>query len=222
VVPIDTRLDVDSSQGNRAGLRSPTEIESLISRMDMVVTTRLHGMVLALKNGVPAVAVDPQAGGAKIMRQANEIGWPAALSVDSATDKALQDAFDYCLSAEARARARECHIHATDRIRGVRDAFISVFDGTDRLPLPASPRPPQRWLRNQWHGTKFGSFAETLQADDAQRRRRHRRFQRLRKENRRLARRARNLELQLENTKRSRSWRIVKKIGKLRAKVLRK
>ena len=78
VVPIDTRLDVDNRQGNRAGLRSPSEIESLIARMDMVVTTRLHGLELALKNGVPAIAVDPQAGGAKIERQAREIGWTRA------------------------------------------------------------------------------------------------------------------------------------------------
>ena len=56
VVPIDTRLDVESRHGNSTGLRSPAEIESLIGRMDMVVTTRLHGMVLALKNGVPAIA----------------------------------------------------------------------------------------------------------------------------------------------------------------------
>ena len=222
VVPIDTRLDVEDRQGNRAGLRSPSEIESLISRMDMVVTTRLHGMVLALKNGIPAVAIDPQAGGAKIIRQANEIGWPAAYSVDSATDEALQEAFDYCLSAEARAKASECHRQATERIQGVRDAFISVFVGTDGPSLPASPQPPRRWLRNQWHGTKFHSFAETLHADDTQRWRRRRRFQRLRKENQRLARRAKKLELQLQNTKRSRPWRILNKIGKLRAKVLKK
>jgi polysaccharide pyruvyl transferase WcaK-like protein len=57
--------------------------------MDMVVTMRLHGMVLALKNGIPAVAIDPQSGGAKIVRQAKEIGWLNAFSVDSATDEAL-------------------------------------------------------------------------------------------------------------------------------------
>ncbi len=44
--------------------------------MDIVVTTRLHGMVLALKNGVPAIAVDPIVGGAKITQQARAINWP--------------------------------------------------------------------------------------------------------------------------------------------------
>ena len=53
VVAIDTRLDA-----NRTGLRTPAQVESLIARTDVVVTTRLHGLVLALKNGVPAVAID--------------------------------------------------------------------------------------------------------------------------------------------------------------------
>lgn len=61
---------------NAGGLRTSAEIESLIARMDIVVTTRLHDMVLALKNGVPAIAVDPIAGGAKITQQARAINWP--------------------------------------------------------------------------------------------------------------------------------------------------
>lgn len=51
-------------------------------RMDAVVTTRLHGMVFALKN-VPALAVDPIRGGAKILRQAEAIGWPVVFVADS-------------------------------------------------------------------------------------------------------------------------------------------
>jgi hypothetical protein len=53
-VPIDSRLDV-----NKAGLRTPAEVESSIARMDVVLTTRLHGTALSLKNGVPVVAIDP-------------------------------------------------------------------------------------------------------------------------------------------------------------------
>src|SRR6185295_14609362 len=44
VVPIDTRLDE-----NLTGLRTPSEIDTLIGRMDIVLTTRLHGMVMALR-----------------------------------------------------------------------------------------------------------------------------------------------------------------------------
>ena len=34
----------------------------LVSRLEVVVTTRLHGLVLALRAGVPALAIDPAAG----------------------------------------------------------------------------------------------------------------------------------------------------------------
>ena len=94
-VPIDTRLDESLT-----GLRAPAEVDSLIARMDMVVTTRLHGTVLALKNGVPALAVDPIDGGAKITRQARVVGWPVLHNVESLSHDALLRDFDYCLTDE--------------------------------------------------------------------------------------------------------------------------
>ena len=69
VVQIDTRLD-----HNRTGLRTPGEIESLIARTDLVVTTRLHGTVLAIKNGVPALVIDPIAGGHKVTPASDNLG----------------------------------------------------------------------------------------------------------------------------------------------------
>jgi len=118
-VQIDTRLDT-----NRWGLRTPAEVESLISRMDVVITTRMHGMVHALKHGVPTVAIDSVAGGAKIDRQGKTLGWPLVFTVDSLTDDALREAFDHCLTPEARAEARACAARARAVVEGVRDRFI--------------------------------------------------------------------------------------------------
>ena len=128
IVPIDTRLDA-----NRTALRSPVEVESLLARMDVVVTTRLHAMVLALKNGVPVIAIDPEAGGAKVRRQAEVIGWPAAFGVDTVTDRELLDALDYSLTPAARATAQACHERAVEMLRSVRDEFLETL----RLPAPA-------------------------------------------------------------------------------------
>ena len=89
-VRIDTRLDT-----NATGLRTAAEVESLIARMDVVVTTRLHGLVLAIKNGVPAVAIDPIAGGAKLLRQANVLEWPICFTADGLDDDRLVRAFEY-------------------------------------------------------------------------------------------------------------------------------
>ncbi|MEJ7618603.1 MAG: glycosyltransferase [Pyrinomonadaceae bacterium] len=121
-VAIDTRLDL-----NRTGLRTASEVESLISRMDVVLTTRLHGLVLALKNGVPVIAVDPVAGGAKIKRQADTVGWPLVFTADALAADALQQAFDYCLTEEARVRARQCGERAAQAIEQVGREFISIY-----------------------------------------------------------------------------------------------
>lgn len=130
-IPIDTGLDP-----NQTNLRSAAEIDSLIARMDFVVTTRLHGTVLALKNGVPVLAIDPIAGGAKIVLQTETIGWPIVFSVDNLTDEALQQAFDYCYTEEAREKARECRDRAVKLVEEVRDEFILALDS----PSSASAR----------------------------------------------------------------------------------
>jgi hypothetical protein len=123
VVDIDTRLDE-----NRAGLRTAGEIEALISRMDLVLTTRLHGMVLAIKNGVPAVAVDAIAGGAKVTRQAKALGWPVCLAVEGLTDEELRQAYHYCLTPEARAVAHACAAAARDKLGLLRGDFLAYLD----------------------------------------------------------------------------------------------
>ena len=122
VVAIDTRLDTNS-----VGLCSPSEVEALLARMDVVITTRLHGTVLALKNGVPVVAIDPQTGGGKIRRQAEAIGWPAVLPVETLTDEALLRAYEYCLTPAARAEARTCAARAREIVEGVRQQLVSAL-----------------------------------------------------------------------------------------------
>lgn len=121
-VPIDTRLDQ-----NLTGLRTPAEVDSLIAKMDMVFTTRLHGTVLALKNGVPALAVDPIDGGAKITRQMKVVGWPALHNVESLDPEALLRDFDFCLTDDARIRALECRERAGQTLAGVPQEFIETL-----------------------------------------------------------------------------------------------
>jgi hypothetical protein len=121
-VPIDTRLDE-----NRTGLRSAAQVESLIARCDVVATTRLHGTVLALKNGVPVVSLDPVAGGAKVFRQATVLDWPLIFTADAVTDADLEKAFDYCLTGEARAKARDCSAAAVQRLQAMRAEFMAAL-----------------------------------------------------------------------------------------------
>jgi len=122
VVPIDTCLDP-----NLTGLRSAAEVESLIARMDVVLTTRLHGLVLSLKNEVPVIALDPIRGGAKVARQGEAVGWPIVYRPDEVTDADLEWAFDYCRTAEARMLARECRTRAQRAVMNVGDQFKANF-----------------------------------------------------------------------------------------------
>lgn len=124
-VAIDTALTNDPMSHER--IRSAGEAESVIARMDAVVTTRLHGLVLALKSGVPAVALDPVAGGAKVLRQAETLGWPYAFAADEVDDADLRTALAACLGEEARRTSRECARRAKLEIEELRGELLHAL-----------------------------------------------------------------------------------------------
>lgn len=147
VVPIDTRLPA-----NAGGLRSSAEVESLLARMDLVVTTRLHGTVLSLKNGVPVVAIDVETGGAKVKKQADALGWPAVFTVDDLSLDRLLAAYDYCLGEEAHRKAREIAGSALLRVEETRKRFMAAI-ASATLPGPLHDE-RERFARS--HGVSFG------------------------------------------------------------------
>lgn len=122
VLDVDTRLD-----RNTTGFRNPAEIEAVIARLDVMITTRLHGTVLALKNGVPAIAIDPEPGGNKLRRQAAVIEWPVIFDAGQLDDAALREAFDYCLTPEARELARRCSDRAAAAIHRLGEAMLAAL-----------------------------------------------------------------------------------------------
>jgi hypothetical protein len=101
-VLLETRLD---SRDWRL-CSSPSAFEALLSRMDVVVTTRLHGLALALRAGIPALAVDPVDGGGKVTAQATAWPWPAMVPADQAADRdRLDELWAWCLSPDGRQTA---------------------------------------------------------------------------------------------------------------------
>jgi len=90
--------------------RFPSQVEALIRRADVVLTMRLHGMVLALAHGVPVIACDAIAGGAKVSAQAAALGWPVVLRAGEIDPTTLDAALEHALSGtldDAIAAARE-------------------------------------------------------------------------------------------------------------------
>lgn len=123
-------LELDTEwpgERNASKLSSPAQFESICARLDVMLTTRLHGTVLALKNGVPAIAIDPIIGGGKVSRQAKAIGWPEAYRIDEVTDEALDAALARCLSEPARVAAGKVAERARATLRSITEDFQSAL-----------------------------------------------------------------------------------------------
>ncbi|MFJ2302552.1 polysaccharide pyruvyl transferase family protein [Streptomyces sp. NPDC087787] len=100
-VPAETRLATDDWRLCATG----EQFLALVSRLDLVVTTRLHGLVLALRAGTPVIAVDPVTGGAKVSAQARAQGWPALLTADTLTPQLLDYWWAWSVSETGRTAA---------------------------------------------------------------------------------------------------------------------
>lgn len=107
--------------------RTPAQAEAALARCDAVAATRMHGLVLALKAGVPAVGVDPVAGGGKVSRQAEALGWPGVARVGETTPRELSGLLRWCLTAEARTMASEITGRTAAALDDIRDRFVALF-----------------------------------------------------------------------------------------------
>ncbi|MDG9687595.1 polysaccharide pyruvyl transferase family protein [Streptomyces sp. DH18] len=101
-IDADTRLAHDDWRH----CRTPDQYLSLIGRLDLVVTDRLHGLVLALRAGVPVLAVDPVLGGAKVTAQSGVLRWPAMVGSEDLSTELLDHWWSWCLSPAGGAAAR--------------------------------------------------------------------------------------------------------------------
>lgn len=155
-VPFDTRLATDDWRVPSA----PEQVAALVRRCDLVVTSRMHGLVLALRAGVPVLAVDPIAGGAKVSAQARAWSWPAVACPAELDRRALAGCPDPALlSIDVAEVIRTCAEHldaapraaTTARPPGPRSDPITVSRSCRRCRRRAgrarqrSPRPARPW-----------------------------------------------------------------------------
>lgn len=113
---------------NRFGLSNAAQFESICARLDVMLTTRLHGMVLALKNGIPTIAIDPVAGGDKVTRQARKLGWIEVFDPEQASDDDLRAALKRCLSDAAREQAHLVRDRAVASLADFDEEFAAALD----------------------------------------------------------------------------------------------
>lgn len=122
-VPLETRLDPRDWRL----ADNPVQSEALVERLDAAVTTRLHGLVLALKHGVPALAVDPVAGGEKVSYAGGGVGWPTVVAADAAEPEPLDTTLHWCLSEDGARAARRCAAGAADQAPALLDRMLEVL-----------------------------------------------------------------------------------------------
>ena len=122
VVRLGTRVDPRGIEAKHF-----RHVEALLDRVDAVVTTRLHGLVLALRRGTPAVAVDPLSGGGKVSRQASSLGWPAAMTADEVSEDALLEHLDWCLSPAASHAVDKAVAQGRELLPDIRDELVGAL-----------------------------------------------------------------------------------------------
>ena len=54
---------------------SPAQIEAQYRNCDLIITSRFHGAMLALRHNVPVLAIDQIRGGAKVQNWVSTTGW---------------------------------------------------------------------------------------------------------------------------------------------------
>lgn len=124
-LPLDTRIDPRDWRH----AATADQFRAVLSRLDVVVTTRLHGLVLGLGAGVPVLAVDPVAGGAKVAAQGRVLGWPV-LDADEVTGPqgraVLERAWRWCTGAAGRARTLADGTGADPVLEALREEAAAV------------------------------------------------------------------------------------------------
>lgn len=66
-------------------------IDALYADCDLIITSRFHGAVMALRYNVPFIAIDQIAGGAKVYDLLAPLGWPHCYRIDDASIAQLPD-----------------------------------------------------------------------------------------------------------------------------------
>lgn len=120
VIKLDTLTD-----NNTAGIASVRQLEALIRRVDVIISSRLHGVVYGLKNGVPVVAIDCIAGGAKVSEQVKALEWPLLLNGDGIRADGIAEAVRQALTSETRRLLGAVQARAASRLLEIRHAFLT-------------------------------------------------------------------------------------------------
>ena len=149
VVDVDTRWRHPASAEE---IRTPASVFSILKRVDLLLTNRLHGLVFAIKAGIPAIVIDPVAGGDKVNAQARAIGWPKCILADELNPEWLEESVNWCNSAEAQTAIRISQERVATPLLQLEEEFHSALRTTKQRVQPPAK---QRGTLRQWFARKL-------------------------------------------------------------------
>lgn len=118
---------VDMDLFDMAHIRVPAQPVSLLARADVVLSMRLHALVLGLAAGVPVIACDPITGGAKVSAQAAALDWPLVLGAEDVHAEALDRMLAGALDGGTAAEIDRCRTRGLRALDGVRAEVLAAL-----------------------------------------------------------------------------------------------
>ncbi|TIS89691.1 capsular polysaccharide synthesis protein [Mesorhizobium sp.] len=120
--------------------RAPAEIEALYSRCDLVLTSRFHGAILAMRNEVPFIAIDQIRGGGKLTNLLSTSGWPFVYRIEDAEeDEVGRAALDL-----AAGNKRDLLLDVIEHTKSKAAETLSALEALLKTKPPAALRPNLR------------------------------------------------------------------------------
>jgi polysaccharide pyruvyl transferase WcaK-like protein len=124
----DRQLDVVRIENHLRSGRSADEIEEQYAGCDLILTTRLHGAILAARHAVPFIAIDQIKGGAKVASVLGRYSWPHVYPVDDLDPEQL------LMVAESLIRSQNALVSVLQKeMRGGASRTLSALIAESRL-----------------------------------------------------------------------------------------
>ncbi|MCI5073598.1 capsular polysaccharide synthesis protein [Oricola sp.] len=103
----------------------PAQYDSIYADCDLVLTSRFHGAMMAMRNAVPFIALDQIYGGAKLISLLGDRDWPHVYSVPLDAEKIANAAMTI---VGARDSWRDALLECADSIKAEANETLSAFD----------------------------------------------------------------------------------------------
>ncbi len=108
---------------------TPEATEALYASCHAVVTTRLHGALLSLRNGTPVVAIDQIAGGAKVWGVMSAWGWPLLHLAETCSPEDIEHSLTVALSGDLMHSVEDQRERLVAAAKQTLDQLVAVVRG---------------------------------------------------------------------------------------------